>query len=241
MAKLRVGVWAAWWSLATMGLWACPSDTGGPDGTCSAGQAGCPCTDAGTCDAGLTCSAGVCGGGVAACDGTTGNEGCECYSNGTCNAKAGVPMGCVDGVCVPGVTGAEGGSLMLLDAERHELRVRVAVGIEPELWKKISVPVGDGIAGRVAEEGRALRLRGKADQQAFRIVRERLDVERTSAHATRHAAAAAARPANRVASHRRMHRALVHTHVSSPQEGDRREAHHDRHTAHHSVTQDPDL
>ena len=58
-----------------------------------------------------------------------------------------------------------------------ELRVRVAVGIEPELWKKISVPVGDGIAGRVAEEGRALRLRGKADQQAFRIVRERFDVE----------------------------------------------------------------
>ena len=76
-----------------------------------------------------------------------------------------------------GVTGAEGGSLMLLDAEARELRVRVAVGIEPELWAKIRVPLGEGIAGRVAAEARPLRLRGKADRQAFRIVRERLDVE----------------------------------------------------------------
>jgi diguanylate cyclase (GGDEF)-like protein len=76
-----------------------------------------------------------------------------------------------------GVTGAEGGSLMLLDPEARELRVRVAVGVEPELWPKIRVPLGEGIAGRVADEGRPLRLRGKADRQAFRIVRERLDVE----------------------------------------------------------------
>src|SRR5262245_29657264 len=76
-----------------------------------------------------------------------------------------------------GVTGAEGGSLMLLDPEARELRVRVAVGVEPELWPKIRVPLGEGIAGRVAAEARPLRLRGKADRQAFRIVRERLDVE----------------------------------------------------------------
>jgi GAF domain-containing protein len=75
------------------------------------------------------------------------------------------------------VTGAEGGSLMLLDAEARELRVRVAVGVEPELWPKIRVPIGEGIAGRVVQEARPLRLRGKADHQSFRIVRERLDVE----------------------------------------------------------------
>jgi GAF domain-containing protein len=75
------------------------------------------------------------------------------------------------------VTGAEGGSLMLLDHEARELRVRVAVGVEPELWPKIRVPLGHGIAGRVAADGRSLRLRGKADRQAFQIVRERLDVE----------------------------------------------------------------
>jgi len=76
-----------------------------------------------------------------------------------------------------GVTGAEGGSLMLLDPASRELHVRVAVGVEPELWPKIRVPLGDGIAGRVAADARPLRLRGKADRQAFRIVRERLDVE----------------------------------------------------------------
>ncbi len=75
------------------------------------------------------------------------------------------------------VTGAEDGSLMLLDAERGELRVRVASGVEPELWPKIRPRLGEGIAGRVAAEARPLRLRGKADRQAFRIVHERLDVE----------------------------------------------------------------
>ncbi len=76
-----------------------------------------------------------------------------------------------------GVTGAEGGSVMLLDTELPELRVRVAVGVEPELWPKIRVPVGEGIAGRVVQEARPLRLRGRADRQAFHLVRERLDVE----------------------------------------------------------------
>ncbi|HEY8155364.1 MAG TPA: GAF domain-containing protein [Myxococcota bacterium] len=76
-----------------------------------------------------------------------------------------------------GVTGAEGGSLMLLDAEARELRVRVAAGVEPELWPKIRVKIGEGIAGRVAADARPLRLRGKADRQAFHIVRERLDIE----------------------------------------------------------------
>ena len=76
-----------------------------------------------------------------------------------------------------GVTGAEGGSLMLFGEDPQELRVRVAVGVEPELWPKIRVRLGEGIAGRVAAEGRPLRLRGKADRQRFQIVRERIDVE----------------------------------------------------------------
>jgi GAF domain-containing protein len=75
------------------------------------------------------------------------------------------------------VTGAEGGSLMLLDDATRQLRVRVATGVEPELWPKIRVAIGEGIAGKVAAEARPLRLRGKADRQKFRIVRERLDVE----------------------------------------------------------------
>lgn len=74
------------------------------------------------------------------------------------------------------VTGADGGSLMLLDSDRNELLIRVAAGIEPELWTKIRVPIGDGIAGRVAADARPLRLRGKADREAFHILHERLDV-----------------------------------------------------------------
>lgn len=76
-----------------------------------------------------------------------------------------------------GVTGADGGSLMLLDGEEGTLRIRVAVGVEPELWPKIRVPLGEGIAGRVAQEGRPIHLRGRADRERFRIVRERMDVE----------------------------------------------------------------
>jgi len=75
------------------------------------------------------------------------------------------------------VTGADGGSLMLLDVERAELQIRVAVGVEHELWQKIRVALGEGIAGRVASEGRPIRVRGKADHTNFRIVRERFDVE----------------------------------------------------------------
>jgi len=76
-----------------------------------------------------------------------------------------------------GATGAEGGSMMLLDPETEELSVRVAADIEPELWPKIRLKLGQGIAGRVAAEGRPLRLRGRADRQRFQIVRERIDVE----------------------------------------------------------------
>jgi len=76
-----------------------------------------------------------------------------------------------------GVTGADGGSLMLLDAARRELGIRVAVGVEPELWSKIRVPLGEGIAGKVAADARPLRLRGRADREEFRVIRERMDVE----------------------------------------------------------------
>ncbi|MCH2171224.1 sensor domain-containing diguanylate cyclase [Myxococcota bacterium] len=75
-----------------------------------------------------------------------------------------------------GAIGANGGSLMLLDAQSNALTVEVAVGVEPELWEKIRVPLGEGIAGKAAAEARPLRLRGKADHRAFQILHERLDV-----------------------------------------------------------------
>jgi diguanylate cyclase (GGDEF)-like protein len=76
-----------------------------------------------------------------------------------------------------GVTGAEGGSLMLLDREAQVLRIRVAQGVEPELWPKIRVALGQGISGRVASEGRPIHIRGQADRLKYSLVRERVDVE----------------------------------------------------------------
>ena len=76
-----------------------------------------------------------------------------------------------------GVTGAEGGSLMLLDPKSNVLRIRVAKGVEPELWPKIRVALGQGISGRVASEGRPVHLRGRADSSQYDLVRERVDVE----------------------------------------------------------------
>lgn len=75
-----------------------------------------------------------------------------------------------------GATRADAGSVMLLDPDEGDLRVRVAVGIERELWGKIRVPLGGGIAGRVAAEGAAVRVSGRADARAFQLVRERADV-----------------------------------------------------------------
>jgi GAF domain-containing protein len=76
-----------------------------------------------------------------------------------------------------GATGADGGSLMLLDDDLQELRIRVAHGVERELWSKIRVPLGEGIAGRVAADARSLLLRGRADASKFQILRRRSDIE----------------------------------------------------------------
>ena len=76
-----------------------------------------------------------------------------------------------------GVTSAEGGSLMLLDPAAGVLRIRVARGVEPELWPKIRVALGQGISGRVAAEGRPIHIRGRADAANWDLVRERVDVE----------------------------------------------------------------
>lgn len=76
-----------------------------------------------------------------------------------------------------GATGADGGSLMLLDSEAGELRIRVAHGVEKELWPKIRVPLGEGVAGRVAADARSLLLRGRADASHFHIQHGRANVE----------------------------------------------------------------
>jgi len=73
-------------------------------------------------------------------------------------------------------TGARGGSLMMLDSAGHELELRTAVGIDPEIWPKIRIPLGAGVAGAVAAKASPLHIRGPADDHVFRLLRTRYDV-----------------------------------------------------------------
>ncbi len=74
-------------------------------------------------------------------------------------------------------TNADNGSLMLLDPIENVLRIEVAEGIPLEVIPTIRCPLGEGIAGKVALEGKPLLLSGKADDRTFRILREREDVK----------------------------------------------------------------
>jgi GAF domain-containing protein len=76
-----------------------------------------------------------------------------------------------------GATGADRGSLMLLDEESGELEAVVAIGIEREVLSKIRVAPGEGIAGRAFHERRTILLHGKADRERYQIIRERDDIE----------------------------------------------------------------
>ncbi len=72
-------------------------------------------------------------------------------------------------------TGADKGSLLLL-GEDGRLRVEVAHGMEEEIIRKINIPLGEGIAGYVAKEGRPMIITGKPRDDRFRNLMERSDV-----------------------------------------------------------------
>lgn len=74
-------------------------------------------------------------------------------------------------------TGADNGSLMLLDTIENVLKVEVAQGIPPEVIPGIRCKLGEGVAGKVALEGKPLLLSGKADDSTFKILREREDIK----------------------------------------------------------------
>ncbi len=73
-------------------------------------------------------------------------------------------------------SGASGGSLLLLQPGAEVLRVAAAVGLERELWTKVALRIGEGLAGRAWAEGRPLVVRGRADAEHFEVARERHDV-----------------------------------------------------------------
>jgi len=71
--------------------------------------------------------------------------------------------------------GADGGSLMLLDESGDTLRVRAALGLDAHLWPGIRLPLGEGVAGRVAAGKSPVEIRGPADPERFPGARPRHD------------------------------------------------------------------
>jgi GAF domain-containing protein len=59
---------------------------------------------------------------------------------------------------VPGLIGARGCGIGLFNNERTHVVQAAAHGVQSEEWRTLSVPVGEGIIGRVAAEGVAIRV-----------------------------------------------------------------------------------
>ncbi|MFQ5466138.1 MAG: GAF domain-containing protein, partial [Thermodesulfobacteriota bacterium] len=74
-------------------------------------------------------------------------------------------------------TGAERGSIMLVSPETSTLSVEIAKGMDEEVVRKIRVPIGDGVSGRVAATGKPLLVSGKADNLKFERPMDRTDVK----------------------------------------------------------------
>ncbi len=73
-------------------------------------------------------------------------------------------------------TSAERGSIMLMTEEKT-LRVEIAKGMDEEVVRKIRVPLGDGVSGRVAKDAKPLLISGKAKGAEFARHMDRRDVK----------------------------------------------------------------
>ena len=74
-------------------------------------------------------------------------------------------------------TGAETGSIMLLDETGRELRIAIAQGLSGDTVRNTRQRLGEGIAGRVALEGRPLLISGEAEGEEQRRGKERSDIK----------------------------------------------------------------
>ncbi len=67
------------------------------------------------------------------------------------------------------VAGADRASLMLTDPDQHELRMVAGVGIDPAVADEIHLPLGQRMAGFVAQTGRPLLIRPRGTPALARI------------------------------------------------------------------------
>ena len=71
------------------------------------------------------------------------------------------------------VTGADRGSVMLLDEEQGILTIKAAKGIDEEIMHATRLKLGEGIAGRVALSGKPLLLGRSDDEPTLRQLQQR--------------------------------------------------------------------
>ena len=62
----------------------------------------------------------------------------------------------------------ERASIMRYDTKAHILRVVAAKGIEPEIWKHLEIHVGEGVSGRVWQEGKPLLIKGTKGSDRYK-------------------------------------------------------------------------
>lgn len=73
--------------------------------------------------------------------------------------------------------GATRGSIMLFDNKEKVLKVAMAYGIDRILWDFIKIPIGDGIAGTVANTKKSVIITGSPDDKNYKKLRKREDIK----------------------------------------------------------------
>lgn len=73
--------------------------------------------------------------------------------------------------------GATRGSIMLFDNKEKVLKIAMAYGIDRILWDFIKIPLGEGIAGTVANTKKPVVISGSPDDRNYKKLRKREDIK----------------------------------------------------------------
>ncbi len=73
--------------------------------------------------------------------------------------------------------GATRGSIMLFDNKESVLKIAMAYGIDRILWDFVKIPLGEGIAGTVANTKKPVIISGSPDDRNFKKLRKREDIK----------------------------------------------------------------
>ena len=68
---------------------------------------------------------------------------------------------------------ADSGSIMVVDEEARELRIAFADGLSPEVVRTTRMHIGEGVAGKVARDGKPLIINDRVSQSRYHEERER--------------------------------------------------------------------